>query len=176
MASLYAEIARFDDFLNAGGPVLFAIMAVTFVMWVLISERLLYLRGSGHSVDLKRIVDEWQSRQDQTSWYALQVRRYLVAEMALKLRRAIPLIKTCIAICPLLGLMGTVTGMISVFEVMSLMGGGSPRAMAEGVSRATIPTMAGMVAAISGIYFCAWLERKTEAEVRRTEDLLTYAE
>jgi biopolymer transport protein ExbB len=72
--------------------------------------------------------------------------------------------------------MGTVTGMISVFEVMSLLGGGSPRAMAEGVSRATIPTMAGMVAAISGIYFSAWLERETEAEVRRTEDLLTYAE
>jgi biopolymer transport protein ExbB len=175
MASLYAEIAKFDDFLNSGGPVLIAIMFITFVMWVAISERLIYLK-SGHVEELKRVVDEWQARQDKTSWYAVQIRRLLVAEVALKLRRSISLIKTCIAICPLLGLLGTVTGMISVFEVMSLLGGGSPRAMAEGVSRATIPTMAGMVAAISGMYFSAWLERETEAEVRKTEDLLIHTE
>jgi biopolymer transport protein ExbB len=175
MASLYAEIAKFDEFLNSGGPVLLAIMAVTFVMWFAVSERWLYLRN-GHVEELKRVVDEWQSRQDQTSWYALQIRRLLIAQVALKLRRSISLIKTCVAVCPLLGLLGTVTGMISVFEVMSLLGGGSPRAMAEGVSRATIPTMAGMVAAISGIYFSAWLERETEAEVRRTEALLTHTE
>ncbi len=175
MASFYAEIAKFGDFLNAGGPVLLAIMAVTFVMWVAISERFFYLKN-GHVAELTRVIDEWKSRQDQTSWYALQIRRLLVAQVALKLRRSISLIKTCIAVCPLLGLLGTVTGMISVFEVMSLLGGGSPRAMAEGVSRATIPTMAGMVAAISGMYFSVLLERETEAEVRRTENLLTSTE
>ncbi len=175
MAELYSEVAQIQDFLNRGGPVLLAIMGVTFVMWALIIERLVYLR-TGHIQEVKRVVREWKARTDSQSWYALQIRRSLVADVAIKLKRSIGLIKTCVALCPLLGLMGTVTGMISVFEVMALLGGGSPRAMADGVSRATIPTMAGMVAAISGIYLSVWLERRAAAEIRKTEDLLTHSE
>ena len=82
------------------------------------------------------------------------------------------LIKVLIAICPLLGLLGTVTGMIAVFDVMTYSGGGNARAMAGGVSMATIPTMAGMVAALSGVYFGTWLEHKAQVETEKLEDLL----
>ena len=57
------------------------------------------------------------------------------------------------ALCPLLGLLGTVLGMIGVFEVIAVSGNDDAQAMARGVYRATIPTMAGLVVALTGIYF-----------------------
>ena len=50
--------------------------------------------------------------------------------------------------------------MIEVFEVMALSGSGNPRSMAAGVSKATVPTMAGMVAALSGVAMSAYLQSK----------------
>jgi biopolymer transport protein ExbB len=82
------------------------------------------------------------------------------------------MIKSLIALCPLLGLLGTVTGMIEVFDVLAIAGSGNARAMAEGVSRATIPTMAGMVAALSGLYWAARLTRRVEKESRKFSDQL----
>jgi len=54
-------------------------------------------------------------------------------------------------ICPLLGLLGTVSGMVAVFDVLSITGTSNPRAMADSIGQATIPTMAGMVVAIFGL-------------------------
>jgi biopolymer transport protein ExbB len=78
-----------------------------------------------------------------------------------------------VALCPLLGLLGTVTGMIDVFNVMAVTGGGDAKAMAGGVSRATIPTMAGMVAALSGVFANTYIERLATTETRLLEDRLT---
>ena len=55
--------------------------------------------------------------------------------------------------CPMIGLLGTVYGMIEVFEVLSFLGTGNPRAMSSGVAKATIPTMASMVITIISLYF-----------------------
>jgi biopolymer transport protein ExbB len=60
-------------------------------------------------------------------------------------------------LAPLFGLLGTVTGMIEVFQVMAFSGGGDARAMAGGVSKATLPTMAGMVVALSGVFASIYL-------------------
>jgi biopolymer transport protein ExbB len=83
------------------------------------------------------------------------------------------IIKTMVALCPLLGLMGTVTGMIEVFDVMALSGSGNARSMASGVSKATIPTMAGMVGALSGVFLVTVLNQKVNREVEDLEDNLT---
>ena len=71
-------------------------------------------------------------------------------------------IKTCIALAPLFGLLGTVTGMIEVFQVMAFSGGGDARAMAGGVSKATLPTMAGMVVSLSGIFAMIYISSVSE--------------
>ena len=55
--------------------------------------------------------------------------------------------------CPMIGLLGTVYGMIEVFEILSFLGTGNPRAMSSGVAMATIPTMTGMVISLFGLYF-----------------------
>ena len=78
-----------------------------------------------------------------------------------------------VALCPLLGLMGTVTGMIEVFDVMAFSGSGNARSMASGVSKATIPTMAGMVGALSGVFLVTLLNQKVNREVEDLEDNLT---
>jgi biopolymer transport protein ExbB len=83
------------------------------------------------------------------------------------------MIQTFVALCPLLGLLGTVTGMIDVFQVLAVSGSGNVRAMAGGVSRATVPTMAGMVGALSGVLFVTLLSRRAAREVEFLEDSLT---
>ena len=78
-----------------------------------------------------------------------------------------------VALCPLLGLLGTVTGMIEVFNIMAVTGGGDAKSMAGGVSRATVPTMAGMVAALSGVFANTYVTRIAQREGEFLEDNLT---
>ena len=172
MSWLVDAWAAIEDFLDVGGNVLLLILATTFAFWTLIIERYWYFR-TGHPEEVERVVSLWQARGERQSWHAHQIRRALISRVSLKLNRSLGLIQTLVALCPLLGLLGTVTGMIEVFEVMAMLGSGNPRAMASGVSRATIPTMAGMVAAISGLYFSVTLQKVAQREVERTADLLT---
>ena len=71
-------------------------------------------------------------------------------------------IKTLVAAAPLFGLLGTVTGMVEVFDVMAITGSSNARAMAAGISKATLPTMSGMVASLSGLFFIAQLESRSK--------------
>jgi biopolymer transport protein ExbB len=171
MIWFYEATAALRDFMELGGDVLWAIMFVLFLMWTLILERIWYLYKV-HPGRKKSILRAWEAREDTASWNARRIRECLISEAALELKHNIGMIKALIAICPLLGLLGTVTGMIAVFEVMTYSGGGNARAMAGGVSMATVPTMAGMVAALSGVYFGTWLEHKAQAETENLEDLL----
>jgi biopolymer transport protein ExbB len=173
MIWVHEAIGTIRDFMELGGNVLWAIMFVLFLMWTFILERLWYFYQV-HPARKRAILIAWGSRPDTTSWYAKRIREGLVSETALALKRNVGLIKALIAICPLLGLLGTVTGMIAVFDVMTYSGGGNARAMAGGVSKATIPTMAGMVAALSGVYFGTWLEHKAQVETEQLEDLLQH--
>lgn len=168
-------VEAIQRFLYMGGPILLVIMVVTFVMWVLILERAWYF-WVDHPRAVRQVLDIWHERADRSSWYAKQIRRELLSRLSLQLNRGLGTIKTLVALCPLLGLLGTVTGMIGVFEVMAILGSGNPRAMADGVYKATIPTMAGMVASLSGLYFSVLLERYTRDQLERTADELTEAQ
>ncbi|MBT8136341.1 MAG: MotA/TolQ/ExbB proton channel family protein [Gammaproteobacteria bacterium] len=142
-------------------------------MWTLIIERawffLLDLPRRIHAVD-----QQWHGRSDQQSWSARRIRDAMISRVAIDVNRHLLLMKALMAVLPLLGLLGTVTGMIRVFDVMAVMGTGNARAMAGGVSQATIPTMAGLVAALSGLYFVTLLDRKASTSVERLEDLLSH--
>jgi biopolymer transport protein ExbB len=164
-------ISAVRDFVETGGDVLLVIAFVTAVMWTLILERFWYFR-TAHRREAGRVLEEWTRRRDHSSWNAHQIRRLLVSEVELKLTRGLALIKTVVALCPMLGLLGTVTGMIEVFDVMAIAGSGNTRGMASGVSKATLPTMAGMVAALSGMLFSIQLERFARDEAGRVADRL----
>jgi biopolymer transport protein ExbB len=171
MIWFYEAAGAIRDFMELGGNVLWAIMLVLFLMWTFILERLWYFYRV-YPGRKQSVLTAWERRADTSSWYAKRIREGMISEVSLELKQNIGLIKVLIAICPLLGLMGTVTGMIAVFDVMTFSGSGNARAMAGGVSMATVPTMAGMVAALSGVYFGTWLDHKAQTETENLEDLL----
>lgn len=172
MLALNEAFDAIQAFMERGGNVLFLVLAVTFIMWVLIIERLWYF-SLEYKKQKNRVVDAWESRAERKSWYAHKIRTAMISEVNNNLNQGVSMIKTLVALCPLIGLLGTVTGMIEVFEVMATQGSSNARAMAAGVSKATIPTMAGMVAALSGIFLSTYIERRAKRESERLEDSLT---
>jgi biopolymer transport protein ExbB len=166
--------AAVRDFVETGGDVLLLIAVVTFGMWILILERYWFFTWV-HPKIASRVQKQWESRQDHQSWYAHQVRVLLITDVDMELQRGLQIIKSLVALCPMLGLLGTVTGMIEVFDVMAIAGSGNVRGMAGGISKATLPTMAGMVAALSGLIFSVQLERRARREGRLMADRLVLA-
>jgi len=168
LAEMYDAIIEFMD---TGGQVLTVIGVVIFIMWLLIFERFVFILVSYKSVK-KHLLSIWQSRSEHTSWNSEHIRMGLISRGATKLNRNIVLIQSLVVLCPLLGLLGTVTGMIEVFDVMAISGSGNARSMASGVSRATIPTMAGMVGSLSGVFTVAWVKRNAKKETELLADSL----
>lgn len=160
------------DFMELGGPLLRWIAVTIFLMWVLIAERIMFFRSSMKAMS-REIHDNWESRSERRSWHAHQIREMMISQFEMATTKGINVIQTLVALCPLLGLMGTVTGMIGVFGVMAVSGSGNVRAMAAGVSQATVPTMAGMVGALSGVLLVTLLSRRAAREVEFLEDSLT---
>lgn len=168
MSMLLADIERF---LQAGGPVLVFILLITVLMCVLIADRYRFFMLDVNTM-LHAGRAQWQARQDHHSWYALQIRTGLIAQTQAELTKHLQLIGFLIAICPMLGLLGTVSGMISVFDVMAITGTGNAREMAAGISKATLPTMAGMVVSLLGLYFRSRFDALARRHLARFEDSL----
>jgi len=171
MVLLIDSINAIRDFLDTGGQVLLVIAVLIFAMWLLILERFMYF-FNGYRHYKKDVKNTWKTRSERNSWNAEQIRQAMVSRASMRLNANLPLINVMVALCPLLGLLGTVTGMIEVFDVMAITGTGSARSMASGVSKATIPTMAGMVGALSGVFASTYLQRKAKREVELLQDTI----
>ncbi len=177
MAVILAELVEWLEtlraFMDRGGQVLWLIVGVVFAMWYLAIERFLFYSGTRLRLQMSSEAQYWQQRAERGSWYARQYRLAALAGLREVIRARLPMIRTLTALCPLLGLLGTVTGMIEVFHVMAVSGGGNVRAMAGGVSHATIPTMAGMVAALSGVFVLLLLESMADKRQAQAETALS---
>ena len=163
------------EFFEAGGPVLWGILLVTMIMWTLIIERFWYFKNLMPSLTSDAL-NQWSVVSNKGDWYSMRIRDQIISEVSAETKKFILTIETMMQILPLLGLLGTVVGMIKVFDVMTFFGTGNARLMASGVSQATIPTMAGLVAAISGLYIANLLKRKADDEINKIADQLTISE
>lgn len=159
------------DFIAQGGEVLWVLFGACLMLWFLILERAWYLRITWPKLAAS-LIAEWNRRLDCESWQARKIREETVSRASLALHAQLPLIKVLVALCPLLGLLGTVLGMIGVFEVIAVSGNDDAQAMARGVYRATIPTMSGLVVALTGIYFTVRLRQLADRSTRRLQDAL----
>lgn len=163
---------RVTDFMAQGGPVLWLLFFTCLLLWLLILERAWFLRITWPN-RARLLQQQWQQRSDCYSWKARKIREALVSEASLALHAQLALIRVLVALCPLLGLLGTVLGMIGVFEVIAASGNDDAQAMARGVYRATIPTMAGLVVALTGIYFTVRLGQLADRRTSSLADALT---
>ncbi|MDP3515920.1 MAG: MotA/TolQ/ExbB proton channel family protein [Pseudohongiella sp.] len=89
------------------------------------------------------------------------------------LERLLTMIKIISTIAPLMGLLGTVTGMIQVFQQITVYGAGDPTIMAGGISMALMTTVLGIVAAIPCILMHAWVKSKSDRIIHVLEEQAT---
>jgi biopolymer transport protein ExbB len=143
-----------------GGVVLWVILAMSVLMWVLILDRYAhyFLVMPGRR---ERLLRRWEQERGDSRPSSPRLTAMKAAFSAPMHRFLMP-IHTLSGILPLLGLLGTINGMIKVFEVITVFGVGNARGMAAGISEALITTMAGLVTALSGLYFCVNLQSLAE--------------
>lgn len=153
--------------LMAGGWIVVAIMSLSSVMWVLILDRYIFFWRTEKKL-AETTLRYWLENRSNSPLVDRRLRASLTDSFRAKLSTSIGTIHVITAILPLLGLLGTVTGMIKTFEVMTVFGSGNVRGMADGISEALITTMAGLLTALTGIYFASDL---TDRVRRETEHL-----
>ena len=154
------QVHLLEQLFERAGPVLQLLLLVALLLWGLLLSRLWY-RFVCFPGDLTRC-KEAENKQI-----------FLVAAQQLQssLAQSMGLIKTTISVCPLLGLMGTVIGMIEIFDLIAYAGVGDAKLMASGVARAILPTMAGMVLAISAMLLFGYLQRWSISQKRQLSSL-----
>jgi biopolymer transport protein ExbB len=139
------------DLVDQGGPFVMWIFLSGVVMWTLVFERLWYFWRVLPNQS-KALFDVWNARADHLSWCARQIRRAMISRLNSAMTTNLLLMRVLVPMAPLLGLIGTVSGMLEVFDSMALRGSADARTMASGVSHAMICTMSGLAVSITGLY------------------------
>lgn len=158
------------EFLDKGGTVLYVIYFLAFILWFLSLERWMYFSW-GARKERNRLSKIWQ--QHITHKNANCIRESLEYEYKNKLIISIPLMQTLVKVTPLLGLFGTVYGMIEIFDVIAQQGTGDARALANGISMATLPTMTGMAVGIAGLFLTRHIEATADRKIHRFKESMT---
>jgi len=171
VTSLKHSLNDIQAFIEQGGPIIWAVFFTCLLLWLCIVDRYWFYK-MGFPQLAQKIIVEWQARRDHQSWLAYKIREGIISEVRIQLHARLSVIKTLIILCPLLGLLGTVTGMIKVFEIIAVNGTSNAQSMAQGVYLATIPTMAGLVVALSGYYFSVRLRQIADNETSKLADKL----
>jgi len=179
------------EWIQAGGPLVWPIFFIGFLALVLGLERFLFfLRIRSNSdrimINITQMArnDNWEKCREfckqNKNYPTCQVLKSALdhlgttqqaLENALneamlrqlpKLERFLSTLSLLAAIAPLLGLLGTVTGMINTFQVITIFGTGDPKHMAGGISQALITTQLGLAVAIPIMFLHHLLERRTD--------------
>lgn len=183
-------MAAIMTFLAKGGPVMLPLLACSITALAVVLERALFWWRIGRDGAAVGVLDfasrgKWNEARSHGESSECPIARVLVAGIAHRnpapteamgvaalkerdrLRRYLPVLDTVITLSPLLGLLGTVTGMISTFGVMASGGISQPHAITGGVAEALIATATGLGIAIATLvpynYFTAKTERTLDA-------------
>ena len=158
---------------NDGGPWVMWIFASGVLMWTLILERWWYF-ARVLPKQAAAMQAEWQSRRDRTSWCARQIRTAMISRLNNAMTTGFPVMQVLVPMSPLLGLIGTVSGMLDVFDSMALRGSADARSMASGVSEAMICTMTGLAVSITGLWPVHYFRTRATRETELMADRLSF--
>jgi biopolymer transport protein ExbB len=158
---------------NDGGPWVPWIFASGVLMWALIIERFWYFTMvlPKQAADLQA---QWLARKDRTSWCARQIRTAMISRLNGSMTTGFPVMQVLVPMAPLLGLIGTVAGMLEVFDSMALRGSADARTMASGVSHAMICTMTGLAVSLTGLYPSYYFQLRAKRETELLADRLAF--
>jgi biopolymer transport protein ExbB len=161
------------DLIAEGGPFVGWIFVCALVMWALVIERAWYFRAV-LPMQAQAALDTWKARPDHRSWRAHQIRKTLNSRVNSAMNAGLPVLRVLVPLSPLLGLVGTVSGMLEVFDSMALRGSADARAMASGVSHAMICTLTGLAVSITGLYPNYYFQSRARVETELLSDRLIY--
>lgn len=156
-----------------GGPFVIWIYASGVLMWALIIERYWYFTMVLPK-QAAQLQQEWLARTDRTSWKARQIRSAMISRLNQAMTTGFPVMQVLVPMSPLLGLIGTVSGMLEVFDSMALRGNADARSMASGVSAAMICTMTGLAVSITGLYPVHYFRTRATRETELLADKLSF--
>jgi biopolymer transport protein ExbB len=150
---------EFIHFINNTSLIFWIIMLLSVAMWWTIARCYMqcYLE---YPILSSQYLQAWSQWQAESHLLAIAVRDGFIAELNSLLTRKLIFIKTLTGVLPLLGLLGTVDGMIDNFSVLSN-GLGVSELFTSGIAQALLTTLAGLVTGLSGLYFCHSLNKKT---------------
>lgn len=170
---------QMTTYIQAGGVVMLPILLVSFCLWVLILNRVLFMRQLYvKNISRKQAGDLVKKNLGPPKKYkganSLLVREFIqhrsfdrcldgfildetVLRLGASLDKYLAAIAVLSSVAPLLGLLGTVVGMMDTFDVITRFGTGNARAMAGGISVALITTQTGLMVSIPGLYMSGWL-------------------
>jgi biopolymer transport protein ExbB len=166
-------VSAVSDLIDQGGPFVFWIFLCGFVMWTLAIERFWYFSRILPR-DVGEAITRWKARSDHQSWCARQIRAAMISRVNTAMTANLVLLRVLVPLSPLLGLVGTVSGMLEVFDSMALSGSADARAMASGVSHAMICTLTGLAVSITGLYPVYYFQSRTRMETELLADRLVY--
>jgi biopolymer transport protein ExbB len=153
------------DLMDGGGPFVIWIFMTGVVLWTLVIERYWYFSRVLPG-EAEKMLAAWRARREHTSWCARAIRQMMISRLNAGMSSNLTMMRTLVPLAPLLGLIGTVSGMLEVFESMALRGSADARTMANGVSHAMICTLTGLAVSITGLYpvylFTSRTRRQTE--------------
>jgi len=149
------------DFFDRGGPVILILFIVAIIMSSLLVERLIFFLNDFKKLSSERI-SEVKDCSSSNKWIRNKIKSKNISILNSESSKNLLMIQGLIALCPLLGLLGTVTGMIEVFDIMAITGTGNARAMASGIARATLPTMTGLFISIVGLFLLTAIKSSIE--------------
>lgn len=167
----FAQYDTLGEFLDSGGWVTRWILGACAILLTVSLERCWYL-WRVYPGQRRQLVQEWHGRPDRRCWEAHQVRSMLISKLRIGLESGLGVIRVMVPMAPLMGLMGTVMGMLQVFDAVTFSGGNDTRAMAAGISHAMVATMSGLVVSVIALFFSSLIGSRVRAELERLNDLI----
>jgi biopolymer transport protein ExbB len=157
------------DMRELGGPVVTWIFIACVLMWAIVLERFWYFSKvlPGEAAGM---LAKWNRRSNKLTWASRQIRAAMISRLNYGMNHNLQILRVLVPMCPLLGLIGTVSGMLSVFDSMAALGSADARSMATGVSEAMVCTLTGLAVSISGLYPVYFFRRKSRMETELLAD------
>lgn len=158
---------------HAGEWIIWWIFAACVAMWTVIFERHWYFKYE-LAGDAARALQVWNARKDHKSWHSRHIRNLLISRLNAAMNANISILRVLVPLCPLLGLVGTVSGMLEVFDAMAARGSADAKTMAAGVSQAMLATMTGLAVSVSGMFPLYRFQNRVRLETELLADKFQY--